>query len=211
MNTSNQIATAEKLLQVGAVKLNVEHPFTWTSGWKSPIYCDNRKILSYPNVRDFIKSEMSNVIFEHYPDAELIAGVSTAGIAWGALVADQLKLPMIYVRGKAKEHGLSKQIEGQFEEGKKTIVVEDLISTGKSSMEVVSVLRKEGLIVDSVVSIFNYDYQEPADIFAKEAIENRSLTSYNVLIDIAMQRGIVPVSAKESLEKWRESPASWGR
>src|SRR5215510_5722193 len=138
---------AEKLLQVNAVKLNVNEPFTWASGWKSPIYCDNRRVLSFPFIRDYIKSELCNVVFEKYPDAELIAGVATAGIAWGAMVADQLKLPFIYVRPKPKEHGLGNQIEGGYEKGQKTVVIEDLISTGKSSLQVVEVLRSAGVEV----------------------------------------------------------------
>src|SRR6185295_13443028 len=138
---------AEKLLQVGAVKLNLKEPFTWASGWKSPIYCDNRRILSFPFTRDYIKSELCNVVFEKFPEAELLAGVATAGIAWGAMIADQLKLPYIYVRPKPKEHGLGNQVEGYFEEGQKTVVIEDLVSTGKSSLEVVDVLNAQGLSV----------------------------------------------------------------
>src|SRR3954462_13964760 len=133
---TNEKIIAEKLLHIGAVKLQPENPFTWASGWKSPIYCDNRKVLSFPFIRDFIKSELCNVIFEKYPDVELLAGVATAGIAWAALAADQLKLPMIYVRPKPKEHGLKNQVEGYFEKGQRTLVIEDLISTGKSSLQV---------------------------------------------------------------------------
>ena len=132
---------AEKLLQVNAVKLNIQEPFTWASGWKSPIYCDNRKVLSFPFIRDYIKSELCNVIFEKFPEAEMVAGVATAGIAWGAMAADQLKLPYIYVRPKPKEHGLGNQIEGFYEKGQKAVVIEDLIFTGKSSLQVVDVLR----------------------------------------------------------------------
>jgi orotate phosphoribosyltransferase len=151
---TNEKAVAEKLLQIQAIKLSPEKPFTWASGWKSPIYCDNRKVLSYPFQRDFIKSELCNVIFEKFPDAQMLAGVATAGIAWGAMAADQLKLPYIYVRPKPKEHGLGNQIEGFYEKGQKVLVVEDLISTGKSSLQVVDVLRKEGLEVEGMVSIF---------------------------------------------------------
>src|SRR5215217_7741791 len=142
---TNQKAVAEKLLQINAVKLNVQNPYTWASGWKSPIYCDNRKVLSFPYTRDFIKSEMCNVVFEQFPEAELIAGVATAGIAWGAMAADQLKLPFIYVRPKPKEHGLGNQIEGFYEPRQKTVVIEDLVSTGKSSLQVVEVARQNGL------------------------------------------------------------------
>src|SRR5436189_1287477 len=151
-------AVAEKLLQVNAVKLNPENPFTWASGWKSPIYCDNRKALSFPFIRDFIKSEMCNVVFEHFAEAELLAGVATAGIAWGAMVADQLKLPFIYVRPKPKEHGLGNQIEGEYTAGQKVVVIEDLVSTGKSSLQVVDVLKNERLEILGMVSIFNYQF-----------------------------------------------------
>src|SRR4026207_557383 len=128
---NNKKAVAEKLLQINAIKLSPQQPFTWASGWKSPIYCDNRKILSFPFIRDFIKSEMCNTIFQSYPNADLLAGVATAGIPWGAMAADQLKLPYIYVRPKPKEHGLGNQVEGFYEEGKKVMLIEDLISTGK--------------------------------------------------------------------------------
>ena len=133
MNTAAE-AIAEKLLQINAVKLNTDQPFTWASGWKSPIYCDNRRALGYPYVRDFIKSELCAVIFEHFAGADAIAGVATAGISWGAMAADQLKLPFMYVRPKPKEHGMGNQIEGLFEKGQRVVVVEDLISTGKSSL-----------------------------------------------------------------------------
>lgn len=210
MSVTNESVIAEKLLQVGAVKLNVENPFTWASGWKSPIYCDNRKILSFPFIRDFIKSEMCNVIYEKYPDSEMIAGVATAGIAWGALAADQLKLPFIYVRAKAKEHGLGNQIEGFYEEGKRVVVVEDLISTGKSSIEVVKVLKNNGLKVDAVVSIFNYGYEISEKVFSDERIDFNSLTNYNTLISLAIEKGMLPASAEESLTRWREAPERWG-
>jgi len=157
-NMTNEKAVAAKLLQINAIRLNIKNPFTWASGWKSPIYCDNRKVLSFPPVRDFIKSEMCNVIFERYPEAELLAGVATAGIAWGAMAADQLKLPFIYVRAKPKEHGLGNQIEGFYEKGMKTVVIEDLISTGKSSLQAADALRQSGLEVTGMVSIFSYGF-----------------------------------------------------
>src|SRR3954465_12589109 len=156
--SSNEKAVAERLLVTGAVKLSLEEPFTWASGWKSPIYCDNRRVLSFPFVRDFIKSELCSVVFEQFPDAELLAGVATAGIAWGAMVADQLKLPYIYVRPKPKEHGLGNQVEGHLEQGQKTVVIEDLVSTGKSSLQVVDVLKNAGLQVIGMVSIFSYTF-----------------------------------------------------
>ncbi len=206
---TNQEAVAEKLLQIGAVQLRPEQPFTWASGWKSPIYCDNRKILSFPFVRDFIKSEMCNVIFEHYREADLLAGVATAGIAWGAMAADQLKLPFIYVRPKPKEHGLSNQVEGYFEQKQKTVVIEDLISTGKSSLQVVDVLRDQGLEVVGLVSIFSYGFDEAAKNFAKAGVKYRSLCDYSTLINIGLQKGKIRSEAETLLLQWRINPATW--
>jgi orotate phosphoribosyltransferase len=206
---TNEKAIAEKLLQVNAVRLNPEHPFTWASGWKSPIYCDNRRVLSFPYIRDFIKSEMCNVVFEKFPEAELLAGVATAGIAWGAMAADQLKLPYIYVRPKPKEHGLGNQIEGYYEKGQKTVVIEDLVSTGKSSLQVVDVLRQEGLNVLGMVSIFHYGFQVAAEAFAKSGITYYSLTNYTSLIELAIDKKIILPAQEEVLLKWREDPAHW--
>ncbi len=206
---TKQEAVAEKLLQIGAVQLRPEQPFTWASGWKSPIYCDNRKILSFPFIRDFIKSEMCNVIFEHYAQAGLLAGVATAGIAWGAMAADQLKLPFIYVRPKPKEHGLSNQIEGYFEQGQKTVIIEDLISTGKSSLQVVDVLRNQGLEVVGLVSIFSYGFDEANRNFAKAGIQYRSLCDYSTLINIGLQQGNIQSEAETLLLQWRSNPATW--
>src|SRR6187402_3401614 len=192
---------AEKLLQVNAVKLNPENPFTWASGWKSPIYCDNRKVLSFPFIRDYIKSELCNVVFEKFPDAELLAGVATAGIAWGAMVADQLKLPYVYVRPKPKEHGLGNQIEGYYEAGQKTVVIEDLVSTGKSSLQVVDVLKAAGLEVVGMVSIFTYDFQVAQDAFAQNGVPYFSLTNYPSLLELALENGSVSEEEKAILLK----------
>lgn len=206
---TNEKAVAEKLLQTNAVKLSPDLPFTWASGWKSPIYCDNRKVLSFPYIRDFIKSEMCNVVFERFPDAALVAGVATAGIAWGAMAADQLKLPFIYVRPKPKEHGLGNQIEGYFEKGMDTIVIEDLVSTGKSSLQVVDVLKQQGLNVVGMVSIFNYGFPVAAEAFAKEGIAYHSLTNYPTLIRLAIEKGIVGAQEEEILLKWSKDPSNW--
>jgi len=207
--SSNEKVVAEKLLQAGAVKLSPSQPFTWASGWKSPIYCDNRKVLSFPFIRDFIKSEMCNVIFEQFPDAELLAGVATAGIAWGAMAADQLKLPYIYVRPKPKEHGMGNQIEGFYEKGQKALVIEDLISTGKSSLQVVDVLKNAGVEVVGMVSIFNYGFDVAKKAFEAAGVPYKSLTNYASLISLALEKGTVSADEEAILLKWREDPASW--
>ena len=202
-------AVAEKLLQINAIKLSPEKPFTWASGWQSPIYCDNRKVLSFPFVREFVKSEMCNLVFEKFPGAELLAGVATAGIAWGAMAADQLKLPYIYVRPRPKEHGLGNQVEGHLEKGKKVVVVEDLVSTGKSSMQVVKVLQEAGLEVIGMVSIFTYEFPESTEAFQQENLAYFSLTNYSALIELAIQKGMVNASQETVLLKWRQDPANW--
>lgn len=209
--TSNEKAVAEKLLQSGAVKLNPTEPYTWASGWKSPIYCDNRRVLSFPFIRDFVKSELCNVVFEKYPEADILAGVATAGIPWGAMIADQLKLPYIYVRPKPKEHGLGNQIEGFYEQGQKVVVVEDLISTGKSSLQVVDVLKAAGLEVNGMVSIFNYGFATAVENFEKAAVSLYSLTNYGALIALALEKGIVPAEMESLLLEWRNNPAAWGK
>ena len=206
---TNERAVAEKLLQVEAVRLSPERPFTWASGWKSPIYCDNRKVLGFPYIRDFIKSEMCNVIFEEFPDTELLAGVATAGIAWGAMAADQLKLPYVYVRPKPKDHGLGNQIEGYFTAGQKTLIIEDLVSTGKSSLEVVDVVRQAGLDVVGMVSIFTYGFSKAEENFAAKGIRYRSLTSYGHLIELAVEKGLVNAELQKTLMDWRETPDIW--
>ncbi len=206
---TNEKAVAEKLLEIQAIKLNLEKPFTWASGWKSPIYCDNRKILSFPHIREFIKSEMCNQIFEEFQDAEYLAGVATAGIAWGAMAADQLKLPFIYVRSKPKEHGMGNQIEGFFESGKQVVVIEDLISTGKSSLAVTEALRTAGLHITGLVSIFNYGFDEASNAFSAAGVKIRALTDYSTLIRLAVEKGFVSATQFETLVKWREDPSNW--
>jgi orotate phosphoribosyltransferase len=205
----NEKAIAEKLLQIEAVKLRPEEPYTWASGWKSPIYCDNRKILSFPYIRDYIKSELCNVIFEQFAEAELVAGVATAGIAWGAMAADQLKMPFVYVRPKPKEHGLGNQIEGHFEKGAKTIVVEDLISTGKSSLQVVDALRQAGAEVVGMISIFNYGFDVAVEAFDQAGVKLISLTNYPQMISLAMEKGSVPAEMESILLQWQKDPANW--
>lgn len=206
---TNETAVAEKLLQINAIKLNPAQPFTWASGWKSPIYCDNRKVLSFPYVREFIKSEMSNLIFAAFPDTDILAGVATAGIAWGALSADQLKLPYIYVRPKPKEHGLGNQVEGYYEQGKKVLVVEDLISTGKSSLQVVDVLKNAGLEVIGMVAIFTYGFTVAKTAFAQAGVPFKTLTNYETLIKLAVEKGTVTAAQQDILLNWQQDPANW--
>lgn len=206
---TNEKAVAEKLLQISAIRLSAKEPFVWASGWKSPIYCDNRKALSFPYIRDFIKSEMCNVVFERFPEAGLLAGVATAGIAWGAMAADQLKLPYIYVRPKPKEHGLGNQIEGYYEPGQKVVVIEDLISTGKSSLQVVDVLKKSSLNVIGMVSIFNYGFDIAKKSFEESGVPFQSLTNYETLISLAVEKKIISADQEAVLLNWKTDPANW--
>ena len=206
---SDAVIIAEKLLQVKAVQLNPKQPYTWASGWKSPIYCDNRKVLSFPYIRDFIKSELCNVIFEKFEDAAILAGVATAGIPWGAMAADQLKLPFIYVRPKPKEHGLGNQIEGEYTKGQKVLVIEDLVSTGKSSLQAVDALLEKGLEVIGMVSIFNYGFSTAKDQFVTRKLNYFSLTDYPTLIQLALQNGMVGEEESILLNQWRKDPANW--
>jgi orotate phosphoribosyltransferase len=206
---TNEKAVAEKLLQINAIKLSPQQPFTWASGWKSPIYCDNRKVLSFPQVRDFVKSEMSSIIFEKFADADVLAGVATAGIAWGAMAADQLKLPYVYVRPKPKEHGLGNQIEGSLEPGQKVVVIEDLISTGKSSLQVCDVLTAAGVQVIGMVAIFTYGFTQADEAFKAAGIPLLTLTNYPTLINLAMEKGIVTAEQQKTLLNWSTAPADW--
>lgn len=206
-----ELSIAEKLLQINAVKLNPQNPFTWASGWKSPIYCDNRKILSYPHVRDYIKSEMTNAIFTEFPDADVIAGVATAGIPWGVLVADLLSLPFVYVRSKPKEHGMGNQIEGVLNAGQKVVVIEDLISTGKSSLEAVKAIQEAQGEVVGLCSVFTYEFSISQQIFAAENIKTISLSNYSSLIDIALEKKIISEEEVTLLKLWRENPSEWGK
>lgn len=208
---TNEKAVAARLLQVGAVQLKPNEPFTWASGWKSPIYCDNRKVLAYPYDRDFIKSELCSVIFEQFPEAEMLAGVATAGIAWGAMASDQLKLPFAYVRPKPKEHGMGNQIEGASPSGKKVLVVEDLISTGKSSLQVCEVLKVAGAEIVGMISIFNYGFNQAFTAFESAGIPLVSLTNYSVLLELSLQQNAITEQQLATLQTWKEAPESWGK
>ncbi|HRP88541.1 MAG TPA: orotate phosphoribosyltransferase [Edaphocola sp.] len=200
---------AEKLLQIKALKLNVDQPFTWTSGWKSPVYCDNRRLLSFPFVRDYVKSELANLVFDKFPDAEVIAGVATAGIPHGTLVADLLKLPFVYVRDKAKGHGLGNQIEGTFEPGQKVVVVEDLISTGKSSLAAVEALKAAGAEVIGLVALFTYEFDKASQVFEEAGVPVFTISNYGALVETGLKLGIIKEEQQELLASWRSNPSEW--
>ena len=202
--------TAEYLLQIKAIKLHPSNPFTWASGWKSPIYCDNRKTLSFPEVRSYIRDSFASLVKELYPGTEMIAGVATGAIAHGALVADKLGLPFIYVRSGAKEHGLGNQIEGYYEQGQKVVVIEDLISTGGSSLNAVKALREAGCEVLGMVAIFTYEFKKASDGFATENCTLNTLSNYSVLVDTAVKTGFIGKEEVETLKKWRVDPSTWG-
>jgi orotate phosphoribosyltransferase len=202
--------TAEYLLQIKAIKLQPSNPFTWASGWKSPIYCDNRKTLSFPEVRSYIRNSFADLVKTLYPGADLIAGVATGAIAHGALTADKLGLPFIYVRSGAKEHGLGNQIEGYYKPGQSVVVIEDLISTGGSSLSAVKALREAGCNVLGMLAIFTYEFKKASDAFAAENCTLLTLSSYSVLIDAAVKSGYIGESDVETLKKWRADPAAWG-
>jgi len=200
---------AKQLLQINAIKLNPAKPFTWASGWKSPIYCDNRKALSYPNVRKSICNCFTSGIKNKYPDAEGIAGVATGAIAHGVLVAEALDLPFVYVRSSAKSHGLSNQIEGSFKPNQKFVVVEDLISTGGSSLSAVKSLRDANCEVLGMMAIFTYGFPLAVDNFLNASCNLDALSNYNVLIDLAAESGYVSENELETLKKWRLNPDKW--
>ncbi|MGE7779203.1 orotate phosphoribosyltransferase [Peribacillus sp. NPDC097264] len=197
---------AERLLEIKAVFLQPNEPFTWASGIKSPIYCDNRLTLSYPAVRNEIAEGLKKLIEQNFPDTELIAGTATAGIPHAAWVSDRMDLPMCYVRSKAKEHGKGNQIEGRALSGQKVVVVEDLISTGGSVITAVDALRKAGCEVLGVVSIFTYELEKGKEKFTAENITNYSLSDYSSLIKVANEKGYITAGELEKLKKWRENP-----
>jgi orotate phosphoribosyltransferase len=199
------------LLQSKSIILEPTQPFNWASGWQSPIYCDNRVTLSFPAIRDFIKEAFRTSIADHFDQPDLIAGVATGAIAQGALVADLMNLPFIYVRPTAKGHGLQNQIEGRLHPGQKVVVVEDLISTGGSSLKAVEALRQAGATVLGMVAIFSYGFEVAADNFKLADVELHTLTNYHVLIDTALSTGDIQQDQVEMLQQWREDPAGWRR
>ncbi|SDW86113.1 orotate phosphoribosyltransferase [Paenibacillus sp. CF384] len=201
---------AKGLLQINAVALRPNEPFTWTSGMKSPIYCDNRLTMSYPEIRDLIAEGFATVIREQFPDCEAVAGIATGGIPHAAWVAQKLNLPMLYVRDKAKGHGKTNQIEGAFKPGQKVVLIEDLISTGGSSLKAAVAVREAGCEVQGVVAIFTYQFPNAIAAFAEEGIPLATLSNYSALIEVAAEQGIVQQSDIAVLQSWRENPQAFG-
>lgn len=202
---------AEYLLEIHAIKLQPAQPFTWASGWKSPIYSDNRLSLSHPAIRSFIKKELGRLVRAEYAGTEAIIGVATAGIAPGALVADELELPFGYVRSEAKKHGMGRQVEGDIRPSQKVVVVEDLVSTGKSSLQAIEVLRGYGCEVLGMVSIFTYGFDEAVQNFEQAQCSFHSLSNYHTLLDVAVRKGLVQPDQLAVLNEWRTSPSTWGQ
>lgn len=201
--------TAEKLLSIKAIKLQPANPFTWASGWRSPIYCDNRKLFSYPSIRNFVKLELSRLILENYPNVDAIAGVATGAITPGALVADVLGLPFVYVRSTPKDHGLENLIEGELKPNSKVVIVEDLISTGGSSLKAVGAIRKDGSTVEGMVAIFTYGFALATEEFEKADVKLVTLTNYDAVLNEALRTDYIVEDDLETLQEWRESPSTW--
>jgi len=205
------VEVTKKLVQINTIKIQPSNPFTWASGWKAPIYCDNRKILSYPDARTFIRDQFVNLIREKYPEAEVIAGVATGAIAHGMLVAQELGLPFIYVRAKPKDHGLENLIEGDLKAGQKVVIIEDLVSTGVSSLKAAEAISNFGGDVLGMMAIFTYNFPIAKENFEEAGIELTTLSRYKTLIEVALESGEVKQSQVESLNQWRQDPANWGK
>ena len=203
------LKVAEFLLQIEAIKLQPENPFTWASGLRSPIYCDNRKTLSYPEVRTFIRDSFADIIRESFPKAEVIAGVATGGVAIGALVAEALNLPFIYVRSEAKKHGLGNQVEGVLHSNQRVVVIEDLISTGSSSLKAVEALREANAIIEGMVAIFTYGFPKATDRFAEANCEVQTLSNYDFLLQQASISGYISTDQQAALGNWKSNPEAW--
>jgi len=209
LNKETAIKTAELLLQIKAIKLEPQHPFTWASGWKSPIYCDNRIVLSYPPIRNYIRENFARQIEELYGKPDVIAGVATGAIGIGMLVAEIMNLPFVYVRPEAKGHGRKNQIEGQLENGQTVVVIEDLVSTGNSSLNAIKALKEANVTIKGMLSIFTYGFKIAEDNFKKEHIDFYSLSSYDQLIDTALKTNYINATEAETLKKWRQDPSNW--
>lgn len=202
-------AFASKLLKIKAIKLQPDNPFTWASGWKSPFYCDNRKTLSFPELRNYVKLELTHAVLEHFPEAEAIAGVATGAIAQGALVADALGLPFVYVRSKAKDHGMENLIEGELKPGTKVVVIEDLISTGGSSLKAVDAIRRAGSEVIGMVASYTYGFPVAKQAFDDAKVELITLTDYEHVVAEALETGYISDADVVVLNEWRKAPADW--
>ena len=200
---------AEKLLKIKAIKLQPDNPFTWASGWKSPFYCDNRKTLSYPALRNFVKLELSRLVMENFPDCDAIAGVATGAIPQGALVADELSLPFVYVRSKPKDHGLENLIEGELRPGMRVVVVEDLISTGGSSLKACEAIRRDGCEVAGMVASYTYGFDVAKEAFRAANVELLTLTNYEAVVETAVATGYIRPDDVAVLHEWRKDPAHW--
>ena len=203
------VKIAEYLLQIKAIKLQPEQPFTWASGWKSPIYCDNRKTLSYPQIRTFIRQQFVSLINDKFAVPDVIAGVATGGIAIGALVAQEMGLPFVYVRSEAKKHGLTNMIEGEVEAGQNVVVIEDLISTAGSSIKAVEALREKGCNVKGMVAIFTYGFDIATEQLKAANCVTNTLCDYNTLVEVALKHQYINENDLESLKQWRENPSMW--
>lgn len=208
MNTLETIFAA-KLLEVEAIKLQPNNPFTWASGWKSPFYCDNRKTLAFPALRSFVKTELTRLVMENFPEAEAVAGVATGAIAQGALVADAMGMPFSYVRSKPKDHGLANLIEGEVRPGMKVVVVEDLISTGGSSLKAVEAIRQAGCEVVGMVASYTYGFPIAEQAFKDANVKLITLTNYEAVLEVAQQTGYITAEQIPTLNEWRKDPANW--
>jgi orotate phosphoribosyltransferase len=206
-----QLEVTKKLLEINTIKIQPSSPFIWASGWLSPIYCDNRKVLSYPETRSFICEQFTRIIKEKYPQVEVIAGVATGAIAHGVLVAEKLGLPFIYVRSKPKDHGLENLIEGDLRVGQKVVIIEDLVSTGGSSLKAAEALSNFGGDVLGMLAIFTYDFPVATTNFKKAGVELTTLSNYQTLINLALDMGEVDEDEMESLQNWRQNPSEWGK
>lgn len=200
---------ADKLLKVKAIKLQPTNPFTWASGWKSPFYCDNRKTLSYPDLRSFVKIQTARLILERFPEAEAVAGVATGAIPQGAMVADTLNMPFVYVRSKPKDHGLENLIEGELKPGTKVVVVEDLISTGGSSLKAVEAIRNYGCEVVGMIASYTYGFDVAEKAFKDANVELVTLTNYEAVVAQALSTGYIKEEEVELLNQWRKAPSEW--
>jgi orotate phosphoribosyltransferase len=209
LNKDTAKKTAELLLQIKAIKLSPSEPYTWASGWKSPIYCDNRVTLSYPNIRSFVKEEIAKIVEIKYGKPDVIAGVATGAIAIGVLVAQELGVPFVYVRPEPKSHGRKNQIEGALEKNQRVVVIEDLISTGKSSLNAVKAINEAGSVVKGMVAIFSYGFDIASENFAQNDVELTTLSNYTYLLEQASDSQYISEKELETLSEWRRDPKNW--